>query len=964
MLKRAYFLLFVFFIAGSVNGQYFETGQDPASIRWRQINTENFQLIYPEDFENQAQRMANVLERVYEVGGQSLNHKPRKISVILHTQTVKSNGLVAIAPWRVELFTTPHQSIYPQDWLEQLAIHEFRHVVQTDKISESLPQIIKLILGQQGMALVTGAYLPFWFLEGDAVVTETALSETGRGRFPSFLIETQAQVVEKGAYSFSKAYLGSYKDFVPDHYKLGYYLVGGARNYFGANIWEKTVSNVGKKPFSLTPFKSALKANTGMNQKQLYEFVFDSLKTSWINSDKSGHFSSGLEISKPAGVYTNYQYNFNVGTDSILTLKSSFNSLSKFILIDSEGNEKGIFTPGYIFDESVEFRGNKLVWSEHVPDIRWEHSGRSLIHILDIKTHIKQSFFSEFKGFSPAISPDETKISLVEVDFANIYYLSIYDLKSLTLADRFQLKDNLFLFTPKWLNNNELVLIVLDSNGKSLARVNISDGSMENLTDNSLGDIKHPVVKNNLIYFICSYSGKDDLYMLNLDKMSIFRIFSSRFGIEYPAISQSGNEIVISNYTSDGFRLISVKNEKEKQEPLSSVKKGDFQLAERMASQEPGVINFNNTDTTNYQSEKYSKFRNLIHFHSWLPAYFDVGSYDIKPGISFLSQNLLGTAETSFGYKYDISEKSGKVFGKFTYKGWYPMIDIEVTDGKRKSEYYSIIYYTDQNNQVIRIDTTTTEFNWTETTFDLGIRLPLTLSRGKYHRLIQPEVKFELTYRRNANDQPDYFTVGNITSASYRLYFHQILRKSYQDLVPDFGIVTDLFYQHSPGSDLELGNLMSAQMINYFPGIKRNHGLVIYNGVQKRKSAGGYAFSDNIRYPRGWSKYLNNFMYSFSASYKFPLICPDFSLGSLVYLKRIKASFYADYAYHEGDIYHMGEITGSFADSFSSYGLELTGDMHFLRFYAPVDMGFRIGYLPEVKQMDYGFLLSVDFTSF
>jgi hypothetical protein len=141
--------------------------------------------------------MANILEKVYGYGSYSLNHKPKKISVIFHTHTVESNGLLAWAPRRVEMYATPGQSMYAQDWLEQLAIHEFRHVVQVDKVSQNLPLIIPLLTAQQGAALVTGVYLPFWFIEGDAVVTETALSKTGRGRFPSFLMEIRHRSLKR-----------------------------------------------------------------------------------------------------------------------------------------------------------------------------------------------------------------------------------------------------------------------------------------------------------------------------------------------------------------------------------------------------------------------------------------------------------------------------------------------------------------------------------------------------------------------------------------------------------------------------------------------------------------------------------------------------------------------------------------------------------------------------------------------
>lgn len=76
-----------------VLAQYFQTGQDPSRIQWKQINTSNFQVIYPEEFDKQAKRITFVLEKVYNYGTKSLDFRPRKISVVLHTQTVKSNDI-------------------------------------------------------------------------------------------------------------------------------------------------------------------------------------------------------------------------------------------------------------------------------------------------------------------------------------------------------------------------------------------------------------------------------------------------------------------------------------------------------------------------------------------------------------------------------------------------------------------------------------------------------------------------------------------------------------------------------------------------------------------------------------------------------------------------------------------------------------------------------------------------------
>lgn len=50
------------------------------------------------------------------------------------------------------------------------------------------------IIGEQA-AGVASFFLPVWFLEGDAVSTETAMSNGGRGRLPEFNMVYRAQML-------------------------------------------------------------------------------------------------------------------------------------------------------------------------------------------------------------------------------------------------------------------------------------------------------------------------------------------------------------------------------------------------------------------------------------------------------------------------------------------------------------------------------------------------------------------------------------------------------------------------------------------------------------------------------------------------------------------------------------------------------------------------------------------------
>lgn len=961
---KKHFLFFVFVCFYFVSeAQYFQTGQDPAALKWRQINTTNYQLIYPDYYESQAQRLAAIMEMVYTKAGTTLHYQPKKISIVLHTQTVSSNGLVAWAPKRVELYTIPHQGIYAQDWLEQLAIHEFRHVVQIGKINSEMPKIIKIILGEQGEALVFGSYIPWWFIEGDAVVTETAFSNSGRGRFPSFLMEHKALAIEKGNYKYDKAYNSSFKDFVPDHYKLGYYLVGATREKYGAELWNSVLDRVGNKPFSINPFNRALKAKTGFNKVELYNMVFDSLQKVWIAEDETYQGTKIKIISPQSEIYTNYTYNHWVSNSEIISYKTALNKIPSFVKINQNGDEKIIHQPGTIFNESVNYRGEWIVWSEKIPNPRWQHSGSSHILLLNTATNQKLRIKPEFTAFAPAISPDKKKVAVVESDFSDHYYLSVYQVENGELLSRFQTENNNYFFSPDWLNSKELVAVVLFSEGKRLVKIDPESGKMEILIEKDLGEIKSLKTFNNSLYFVCSYSGKNNLYLLELENNQMDRIYEPRFDLDYPSVSPDGKNIILSDYTSNGYRLIQLEKKDVIKVPIGNVQKENYSLAAEMKKQEPEIFDFSTLDTTVFKSEKYLKMQHLFNFHSWAPLAIDVDDYEFAPGVSALSQNKLGTASLNLGYKWKTAEKTGEIFGKYTFKGWYPVIDINFSSGKSASEFSTIEQVKDKSGHVVHQDTTLKRFTWNETNFGGDIRIPLDFSSGKFTRFLQPEIKLDYTFYGHDSSTPERFFEGDFQPVTYRLYYQQVLRRSYQDVFPNFGFVADIIYKHTPVGSTDLGNLFLGQSIIYLPGLLSNHGIKLYSGLQDKNLSSDYSFSETIRYPRGYGKINTTRTYSFASDYKMPLFYPEWSVGNLVYLQRVKVSLFADFAILNGNNYDNGTITGTYNKDISSFGFELTGDMNFLRFYAPIEMGTRASYLPEFKKVYFDFLFSIDFNS-
>lgn len=131
----------------------------PASMKWYQINTNNFRVLYPYGFEREAQRVANTLEHIREPEAKSLEAMPKKISVVLHSQSAVSNGFVTLAPRRSEFYAMPPQNynfIGTNEWLTLLSAHEYRHIVQFQKV---LPVLIRVSIFYSGSWLRRGWHL-------------------------------------------------------------------------------------------------------------------------------------------------------------------------------------------------------------------------------------------------------------------------------------------------------------------------------------------------------------------------------------------------------------------------------------------------------------------------------------------------------------------------------------------------------------------------------------------------------------------------------------------------------------------------------------------------------------------------------------------------------------------------------------------------------------------------------------
>ena len=138
--------LFIFLLTSrSASGQLFLIGTDPGKVKWNQLKTPNFKVIYPRHLEGKGQYIASGLEYNYLPGSRTLNTLAPRTPVIIHPYTTVPSSVTYIAPRRMEFFTTPPQDIYPQDWINSKDLFSMNRIGFFLKISFKWAEVASLM---------------------------------------------------------------------------------------------------------------------------------------------------------------------------------------------------------------------------------------------------------------------------------------------------------------------------------------------------------------------------------------------------------------------------------------------------------------------------------------------------------------------------------------------------------------------------------------------------------------------------------------------------------------------------------------------------------------------------------------------------------------------------------------------------------------------------------------------------
>lgn len=239
-------------------------------VKYRQMETEHFQIIYEPMDKKSADEVYSFCEEVYSNVTNLLDSYPDKIKVVLHGRIDQANGNYYPIPEHLNLYiTTPinfFNGALTESWLKSLLTHELTHYIHISYEKGWIYELSKF-LGPSVKA-APGALFPGWMLEGFTTNTETMFSQGGRGRNPLFEMSYKTHILEGNLFTLKQA--GYSSDFPPYSriYISGYIFINYLIRSYGEDVLKTIHSQMIRNP--LSPKKALLRA-TGKTADQLWD---------------------------------------------------------------------------------------------------------------------------------------------------------------------------------------------------------------------------------------------------------------------------------------------------------------------------------------------------------------------------------------------------------------------------------------------------------------------------------------------------------------------------------------------------------------------------------------------------------------------------------------------------------------------------------------------------------------------
>ena len=831
------------------SAQFTASGTEPAKVKWQYFNSANYQLIFPEGLDSLARLYAASLERFRIPNSVTSGFKANQfyktpMPAVLHSFTGYSNGSVSWAPRNMSLYTNPESyNPDPQNWIDQLAVHEGRHAAQMQfGASARKFEIFNILSGELFAGAMAAIYSGPTFLEGDAVAAETALTEAGRGRTADFLQYYRVCFADSLWRNYWKWSYGSQRWYTPDYYRAGYVLHAGMRNTFDKPDFTKYYyQRVVRKPlFPFFNLQKSVKEVSGLKFKKAfrqieYDFAADWAKNDTLRMELFGEFQQGAAVTRVSKYFRAYR-GLTMLDDTLYAIRSGLDLVPELVRINDKGE---VSRMRYLGSQASRLTASKktrsLYWTDHASDPRWEKKSSSRLYRLNLNTgEVRELSGADTRWYNPAASPDRALVAVISSRLDGRTELLLVSGWRGDVWKTLSAPDSLQLVEPAWIGD-KLYASAIGPNGFGIYAV---DGWTE-LLPQRIVKINRLFGHEGRLWFTSDRDGTAELYSLGTDG-SLRQETNLRFG---------GNDWFFSG-DNLLYTALSVNDKGVKALPASellglpvSAEPLPRPIPEKLTYQEDTLaahVVLGVKDSLNLEfpeAQPYSKPRHLFKFHSWLPVYVD---QDVVSSMSF--EDIY--TESDFGatlfFQNDLETSYGQIgveaFGgsmpalhlQWVYAGWVPKIELRATVGGR-----GVI------SQDLNITTTSTTISFENVLDTLKtpcvsgtarIYIPVNLSRGAWTSGLIPS--FTVSASNDRVTGAGYNSIKGLYKTKSFPFGMQLALRGYSMLpappsgiFPKLGIGAEIGVVDYPFRREWTPGTEYVSVYGYLPGFARTHGM-------------------------------------------------------------------------------------------------------------------------------------------
>ena len=908
--------------AAPVRAQFFTLGDDPGGLRWSSIQTPTYRIVYPRGLDSLARVYAIALEQVAGPVSNSIGLRPnaaygKRMPVVLHAHTALANGQVTWTPRRLELQTVPDCfAPEPTPWVTQLTVHESRHVAQMQAGAARPFRWLGVLTGQLASGALAAVYSGPAFLEGDAVVAETALTAAGRGRTADFLEYYRVSFAAGDYRDFWRWRYGSQRYYTPDYYRAGYVALGGIRAHFGvpdltARYYRRIADHGGVAFFNLD---KTVREATGLRFRDAFAEVSAALQTQWAADEAArGPFLPSEAVSAVPRRFLEYTALQGVG-DDLYAVRGGITQPDRLVRISPDGTERplrllgsGLSRPRYSAPDG------RFFWTETVRDPRWSLRSWSVLYGSDGRSVRRLTHRSRY--YHPAPAPDAPEVAVTEYPADGTSRVAVLDAADGSVRQVYDTPAGIQVVETAWVDG-ELYASAITTDGFGLWRVR----DFRPVLAPRPVKIKQLWSREGRLLFTCDLTGVNELYSLDPSSADTpQRLTTTRFGASDFEILRDTLFYAVLQPEGRLIRKTALDELRPQAADFSTLPRHPF--AEELAAGEPQRID-RQAPVEVSDPQPYGKLAHLLRFHSWAPVYFAFDSVDKLSletltqdaglGATAFWQNDLGTGYGWVGYHAAYTEGRWRHSGhaKFTYTGLYPVLEASLDFADRDAWNYWVERDEEKHTATLKHGPRGATAPLPSVSGRLRTYIPWNFSSGGWLRGLVPSATLLLS-----NDTYDGSFPMHRTTFSLRGYVMQ--RTSASRVYPRLGIGAEAGYSFRWTPDL-IAPSAYAFLYGYQPGLHETHGLRLSAMYARRVGQALFSESFATTAPRGYStavtRQLSPYATQFKGSldYVMPLLPVDRALlGPVAYLRNFDLTLHADWTAYAssktgGSLYSAG----------------------------------------------------------